>query len=62
MLEKILKDLDDCNKCLLSLKASGEPMYNSLISFWAKRRDELKNELRKVVDFRNTINQFEGVQ
>lgn len=43
--EQIIQDLDDCQKCILKLKAGYSNEYRGLLLHWTQRRTELKKEL-----------------
>lgn len=45
--DSILKDLEDCQRALVSLKKEYHPMYRNLMVQWSNRRQELKAMLEK---------------
>ena len=55
-MEKLLADLNDCQKVLLGIKANYEPIYRNLLVFWTKRRDELKKQLERNAKFNMVMN------
>jgi hypothetical protein len=44
-MEKLLEELNNCDRMLLWLKFHYQPMYSNLLIFWRERRKELKSEI-----------------
>jgi len=51
-MEQLLKDLEDCEIMLLSLKTHYEPMYRNLMIQWRERKDAIKKEISRMLSVR----------